>query len=71
MSHTQAVLFDRRIWVTSSAERWLRTHNLWPIKPAHVTKNMLRYRIRDPTRFSQMRTISTNDVGIKFVVGWL
>jgi len=71
MSHTQAILFDRSMWTEPAAEEWLQAHDFWPIKPAHTTKNKLRYRIRDPTQFSRMRTISANNVGIEFVLGWV
>ena len=52
MSEIQAVMFDKAYWDTKSAKLWLNKYKLKPIKRVHKTRNMLRYRLMDPKRFS-------------------
>ena len=43
----QAVLFGISEWSTNDARKWLKNHNITPIKNVHKT-NFLRYRIKAP-----------------------
>jgi len=44
----QAVLFGISDWSTNDARKWLKNHNVTPIKNVHKTANFLRYRIKAP-----------------------
>jgi len=63
-----SVLFNNTVWNSSEARKWLKEHNMVPIKRVHVTKNYLRYRIQDPEKFKSFVT-KTTDQGITFVFG--
>lgn len=52
----QAVLFDKQYNTPSSAQWWLKQHNMRPIKPFHVTDHYIRSRIRPP--IEPMRTLT-------------
>lgn len=66
----QAILFDNKKWTTKKAKEWLRSHDYTPIKPVHITKNYLRYRLVDPQIFSRFSiTKLPND--IELVIGYL
>ena len=43
----QAVLFGISDWSTNDARKWLKNHNINPIKNVHKTTNFLRYRIKN------------------------
>ena len=49
MIEIQSIIFNKSIWTQPMARSWLKLHNFKNIKPVHVTKNFLRYRIRKPT----------------------
>ena len=66
----QSILFDRRQWTPSTAERWLVSHNFMPIKDVDITRQLLRYRLRDPIEFSDYRKIKFGK-GISAVYGIL
>lgn len=63
-----SVLFDNKKWLVSEARKWLKEHNLKPIKPVHKTVNFHRYRIVDPKEFSSFYTKKLPD-GIELVIG--
>ena len=44
----QAVLFGISDWSTNDARKWLKNHNITPIKNVHKTDHYLRYRIKTP-----------------------
>lgn len=68
MSEIQAIIFDKTMYNQSDAKAFLRRNNFYPIKPVHITKNYLRYRLREPT-FTKMR-IKEIEPGIKFIFGY-
>ena len=45
----QAVLFEISDWSTNDARKWLKNHNITPIKNVHKTNHdhYLRYRIKN------------------------
>lgn len=63
----QSVYFSKP-WTTTAAEKWLKAHNLKPLKSVHRTANYLRYRIHHPSKFQQLRTKKL-DQGIYLVFG--
>ena len=63
----QAVLFDNKIWTAPEARRWLKTHNLKPLKRVDKTERYLRYRITKPNPKSKYAT-KTTDKGVTFVL---
>ena len=48
VNNTQAVLFGISDWSTNDASKWLKNHNITPIKNVHKTDYYLRYRIKTP-----------------------
>jgi hypothetical protein len=68
----QAVLFDKEKHTSKNAMKWLKKHDMSPIKRQHLTENYRRYRLRDPEDFNE-KSFRTFDIGegIKFVIGKL
>lgn len=53
MSELQAIAFYKSpygSWTKSKAMSWLKKHDYYPIKEVHETKNMLHYRLTDPSK---------------------
>lgn len=69
MSEIQSVLFDKKKWTIPTANEWLIYHNIKPMKMEHTTNRFYRYRIRDPTKFSRIRTIETRS-GVYLLIGF-
>ena len=69
-SEIHSVLFDDKMYTTAEARKWLKKHNLKPIKIVHHTENYLRYRIKDPSLFKSFITKEIKP-GIKFVIGFI
>lgn len=69
MSKVQAVLFQG--YTTRGAMAWLRSHDYKPIKPAHLSGSLMRYRILPPN-FARYTTkeIHTPTGTIFLVLGW-
>lgn len=44
----QSIIFDKKYWDLKRSNNWIKAHDYQPIKPAHVTKNFIRYRIEKP-----------------------
>lgn len=53
----QAVLFNKNYNSPREANKWLREHQLRPIKSRHTTVNFHRYRIAPPTGQMRMMTL--------------
>lgn len=68
-SNIQSILFDNNKWKVSDAHKWLRQHKFRPIKKVHITKNKLRFRLRNPTDFDRFRIRKISD-GIEFIIGF-
>lgn len=65
------VFFEKKGWTENKAIRFLKAHNLHPIK--HVDKHLkgeLRYRLNDPKKYDHFTTIKTK-LGINYILGWL
>jgi hypothetical protein len=68
-SEIQALLFPKDKWSTAaSARRWAKQHGFKTPK-THITTNYIRIRQRDPSEFTEFRTIELGDSGVKAVVG--
>jgi len=63
-SKIHSVLFDKAHVSKSEANRWLKVHNIKPIKPVDVSENYLRYRINSPSGIMRTKQIAP---WIKFV----
>ena len=55
----QASLFDINDWSTDEARKFLKIHNITPIKKEHKTKTFLRYRILQPNYNKYIYRIKT------------
>ncbi|HDZ16729.1 hypothetical protein LCGC14_0704670 [marine sediment metagenome] len=72
MSKIQSVLFNKILWTTSKARDWLEKNDLTRIKKVDITKEFLRYRIRQPGMFKKFRSINVKGVkGVRFIIGFL
>lgn len=67
MSKVQAVIFDKNKFTTKKAREWVDKHNFSRAKRVHITKNNLRYRIREPDTEKRYRTKQIAN-GIKFIL---
>ena len=45
----QAILFSINEWTADDARKWLKSHNIIPLKRVHKSTQFLRYRIKTPT----------------------
>lgn len=76
MSEVQAISFYKKpygAWTIEKTKKWLSKHEYVPIKDVHETKNMLHYRITDPTlrKYSGFisKTIGNDDKKILLTIG--
>ncbi len=70
MSEIQAVLFEKKVWDSKMARKWLKKNKMKPIKKVHKTKNLLRYRLRSPRKYKRFRMKSIPKFSLKFVIGF-
>ena len=63
----QSVIFDKNDWSPFSSSRWLKKHNLIPIKKKHTTDKFHRYRIVEPQTGIKYITKDIGD-GIKIII---
>lgn len=66
MSELQAIAFYKLpygSWTKDKAEKWMNKHGYNPIKEAHETKNMLHYRLSDPSK--RFKSFISKQVGKK------
>ena len=64
----------RQNYTTPQARKWLKKHNLQPIKRVHITKKAgvitsLRYRIKDPALFKSFITKKVDNGNINIILG--
>lgn len=64
----QAILFNRSWWNEHDARLWILKHSFNPIKIA-ISDNFIHYRLREPSEFSRIRTITTTR-GIEIRIGF-
>ena len=60
-SSIHSVVFMADDWTAATARRWLKQHDLKPIKHVDKTANTLRYRIRPPYWFESFITKKIED----------
>ena len=48
MTIFQAIMFDKKIYTTEQARKFLTKHKFNPIKRVRITKNYYRYRLKEP-----------------------
>lgn len=68
-SEIQSVLFDPSKYSSQQSLSWLKQHGLKPTKRATNEGNYRHYRIKDPKRFSRIRTKDTKK-GIVLRIGF-
>lgn len=59
-SEIQSVIFDKENWDEAAAKEWLGEHDLKAGTP-DVTANTLRFRQKNPARFSRFRIVDPSD----------
>lgn len=69
MSQVQSVTFPRSTFTTKKAMKWLKDHDMKPIKRVDRTTTRLRYRILEPDQFERFATKSISD-DIQFTIGF-
>ena len=70
MSQIQSVMFNRKIWTTKMARKWLKNKKWKAIKKVDITKNFLRYRLRRPHVYKRFRIKNIKKFSMKFVLGF-
>ncbi len=72
MSEKQSIVFfTNKGWNETSANKWLKIHNLHPIKDVDKHINgQLRFRLTNPGKYKRFRTIVTKE-GINIIIGFL
>ena len=73
--HSISFLTERGKWNTTKARRWLKKHNLTPIKRVDKVKvngilTQLRYRIRNPQEFESFSTKKIPKEDINIIIGY-
>lgn len=71
-SQIQAVTFKKKDWDTKQARKWMKDHNLTPIKHVDITDNFYRYRITSPTLYKRYETkvVDHNGKEIHLIIGF-
>ena len=59
MNNIQAICFGINDWSTDEARKFLKIHDITPIKKVHKTKSFLRYRILQPNYNKYIYRIKT------------
>jgi hypothetical protein len=54
----QSIIFNKHIYTPKEAKLWLKHNEYTPIKHVDITKNYLRYRIREPKKGHRYRMIN-------------
>ena len=70
VSKIQSVMFNRKVWNTEMARKWLEKNKKKPIKKVDKTKNWLRYRLKSPGQFKRFRIKNIEKFSIKLVLGF-
>ncbi len=68
MAELQSVVFQKDKWTIPAARKWLREHNIKPIKDVDETTNTYRFRTTDPKKYIDFRTKTTPD-NVLLVIG--
>jgi len=63
----QSVIFNKKYYDVEKAERFLRKHQLKPIKQLHETDKYLRYRQAEPDNSKHYYTVKLNN-GVIFIM---
>lgn len=70
MSERQSIIFFKTYgWTEAKAKKWLKMHDLHPIKHVDKKGTELRYRLIDPRVFRRFRILKLNN-GIDIVLGF-
>jgi len=67
-SEIQSLLFPLSDWSERSARTWAKAQG-FKVPKTDVTTNYIRIRQRDPSQFSEFRTMELGDSGVKAVIG--
>jgi len=67
-SEIQSLLFPLSDWSERSARTWAKAQG-FKVPKTDVTTNYIRIRQRDPSQFSELRTMELGDSGVKAVIG--
>jgi len=69
VSKVQSVIFARKYWSTTRAQKWLRKHNfVWNSK-VDIKPNFIRFRQFDPSRYKKYR-IKKIKPTVELVIGY-
>ena len=65
----QSILFDKRDFTKTAANRWMKKHNIHPIKKVDdSSKFFLRYRLIEPSKDYKYITKNILDNKIKLII---
>ena len=68
MTTFQAIMFDKKIYTTEQARKFLTKHKFNPIKRVRITKNYHRYRSKEPDETKYIYRIKHLQPGVMAVV---
>lgn len=69
MNELQSIYFMTPEWDSTRARQWLIKHKYKPIKRVHKLGSQLRYRLRNPNKYTKFKTKGIGK-GIYFVFGF-
>lgn len=65
----QSITFDKNVWTILGAHQWMIKHRFYPIKSPDITRNRLRFRLENPSKFSRFIT-KVLPKGIELIIGF-
>ncbi len=68
-SEIHGILFDKTKYTEAEAKKYLKEHNMKPIKRVHITEKFFRYRLVDPKVFKYFR-IKKIGGGVEYILGF-
>lgn len=66
-SDIQSIIFNNKKYNNTKAIKWLTKNGYEPIKKVHITKNFLRYRLKNPRLFKRFYINKT--ANIDYIIG--
>lgn len=66
----QSVIFDKLFFLPNESKKWLKKHNIKPIKKMHETAYFYRYRVKNPNYTKNRYYTLHVEPGIKFIISY-
>ena len=66
----QAIIFNKNLYTLNDAKKFIKKHDLKPIKEVHQTKNYYRFWLSEPDPIKFWYVTKTIAKGIKIIIGY-